>query len=145
MVWRIAARAILVMRQREGLAAQFLFDAGGAGSTGGSVRDLPGDLFCDQEGNQPCVDPRLCERWFSGCEFVEAGKALHSLEGELDLPAKAVDREHVASRERIRRKRGREHDLFGRFETAWIDLGAAFLGVLEQAFLLGLRLFGSLM
>ena len=111
---------------------------------GGRVRDLPGNLFCDQEGNEPGVNPRLCERGVSGCEFVEAGQALHALEGEFDLPAKAINREHVASRERIRRKRGHEHDVSGRFEAAWVDLGAAFLGVLEQAFLLGLRLFGVL-
>src|SRR5580693_4448839 len=104
MVSRIAARASLVMRQREGLGAALVLDAGLAGSTGGRVRDLPGNLFCDQEGNQPCVEPGLCERWVFGCEFVKAGEALHSLEGEFDLPAKPVDREHVARREPIRWK-----------------------------------------
>jgi len=106
MVSRIAARAILVMRQREGLGAAPSLDAGFVGSRGGRIRDLPGNLFCDQEGNQPGIEPSLCERWVFGCELVKAGEALHSLEGEFDLPAETVDREHVASRERIHRKRG---------------------------------------
>src|SRR6266851_3078199 len=130
MVSRIAVRIILVMRQREGLGAGCLLDVGFAGSKGGRVRDLPGNLFCDQEGNQPGVYPGLCERWVFGSEFIKPGKALHSLEGEFDLPAETVDRKHIASREHIRRKRGHEHDVLGRFKTAWIDLGAAFAGVL---------------
>src|SRR5713226_5377441 len=63
MVSRIAVRIILVMRQREGLGAGYLLDVGFAGSKGGRVRDLPGNLFCDQEGNQPGVFPGL---WSAG-------------------------------------------------------------------------------
>src|SRR5215470_9638591 len=90
MVWRIAARAILVIRQREGLEVGCLPDvgfagAGFAGSKGGRVRDLPGNLFCDQESNQPGEYPGLRERWVFCCEFVQSGKALHSLEGKFDL------------------------------------------------------------
>ncbi len=136
--------AILVRCQREGLGGAFLFAAGFAGSKGGRVRDLPGNMFCEQEDNQPGVNPRLRERWVLGREFVEPGKAFHALEGEFDLPAETVDRKNVCRREYIGRERGHEHDVLGRFETAWIDVGAAFLGVLKQAFLFGLRLFGGL-
>jgi hypothetical protein len=75
MVSRIAVRIILVMRQREGLGAGCLLDGGFAGSKGGRVRDLPGNLFCDQEGNQPGVYPGLCERWVFGSEFIKPSKA----------------------------------------------------------------------
>ena len=89
MAARMLARAILVRRQRDGLAAWL------AGAGGGRVRDLPGTLFGDQEDNQSCVDPSSCEIGLLGSQFVEAGEALHPFEGEFDLPAEAIEREHV--------------------------------------------------
>src|SRR5512144_1512684 len=92
MLSRTAAKAIFRTRQREGLGASLGLDAG---FRGGGFRDVPGIAFSYQEGSQLGVDPGLCELGFLGGEFIKAGDALHSLEGKFDLPAKAVDREHV--------------------------------------------------
>src|SRR5712692_12024420 len=122
-------------RQRDGLAA------GLVGFTGGSVRDLPGNLFSKQDHNQPCVNPRLCEFRLLGWQSGKTGEALHPFEGEFDLPAKAIEGEHVRGGEGVGRQRGEEEDVLRRLETAWVGLLAALLGVLQQALLLSLRLF----
>src|SRR3954471_1837246 len=93
MAARTLASAILVRRQRDGLAVCL------AWSTGGRVRDLPGAAFSNQEGDQPRIDPSLRQFRFLGGQFIEAGKALHAFEGEFELPAKAVECEHVGGRE----------------------------------------------
>ena len=95
MLSRTAARVILVMRHREGLGSAFWPDTAFASSTGERFRDLPGGLFCDQEGNQPRVDPGLRKLRLLGCELVQIGEAFHSLEGKFDLPAEAIDCQHV--------------------------------------------------
>ena len=123
-------------RQRDGLGA------GIAGSRGGRVRDLPGALFGHEDGDQPCIDPGTCKIGFLGWQFVEAGEALHPLESQFDLPAQAIEGEHVSRRESVGRQRGEEEDVVRRFETARVGLLAAFLGILQQALLLGQRLFG---
>src|SRR5882757_10971890 len=138
MAARMLTRAIFMRRQLEGLAVGFSV------SRGGRVRDFPGNLFSEQGHNQSCVNPRLCELWVLGWQSGEAGKALHPLEGEFDLPAKAIEGEHVGSREGVGRQRGEDEDVLRRLETARIGLLAALLGVLQQALLLRLRLFGVL-
>ena len=50
---------------------------------------MPGIAFCNKEGNQPGVEPGLRELGFLGGEIIKAGNALHALEGQFDLPAKA--------------------------------------------------------
>src|SRR2546422_6002911 len=138
MAARVLARAIFMRRQRDGLAAGFV------GSRGGRVRDLPGHLFSKQDHDQSCVNPRLCEFWLLGWQPGETGEALHPLEGEFDLPAKTIEGEHVGRRESVGRQRGEDEDVLRRLETARIGLLAALLGVLQQALLLSLRLFGVL-
>src|SRR5882672_4818561 len=95
---RMLANAILVRRQRDGLAvgfdgpaAGFGASAGGVvGSTGGRVRELPGVLFGDQEDDQPGVDPGLRELRFLSRQLIEPGQAFHALEGQFELPAEAI-------------------------------------------------------
>src|SRR5437870_1639842 len=129
------ARAIFMRRQRDGLTA------GVVGSRGGRFRDLPGNLFGDDGDDQPCVDPCSCELRLLGRQLIEAGQALEPFEGQLDLPAKAIEGEDVSRRESLDRQRGQEKNVLRRLETARIGLLAALLGVLEQTLLLGFRLF----
>ena len=93
MAAQIVAKAIFMRRQRDGLAG------GDAGSPGGRVRDLPGNLFGDDGDDQPRVDP--CSRQFRllGRQHVEAGQALESFERQLNLPAKAIEGEDVGRRD----------------------------------------------
>ena len=99
-------------RQRDGLAL------GVSGSRGGKIRDLPGNLFSDQGHDQSCINPRSCEFWLLGWQHGEAGEALDPLEGELDLPAKAIEGEDVGRRENVGRQRGQEKNVLRRLETA---------------------------
>ena len=122
-------------RQRDGLAADFV------GFRGGRFRDLPGDLFSKQGHDQSCVDPCSCEFRLLGWQPRETSETLHPFEGEFDLPAKAVEGEHIGSGEGVGRQRGEEEDVLCRVETARIGLLAALLGVLQQALLLSLRVF----
>jgi len=138
MAARTLASAILVSRQRDGLATGF------ARSRGGRVRDLPGAAFCNQEGNQPCVNPGPRQLWFLGGQFVEAGEALHPLKGEFELPPKAVEREHIGGREGGGRQRGQQQDILRGLQAARIGGLAAFLGIFQQALPLRLGLFRAL-
>src|SRR5882757_1793620 len=135
MAAQMEAKAIFMRRQREGLAG------GAVWSRGGRVRDLPGNLFGDDGDDQPCVDP--CSREFGllGRQRVEAGQAFEPFEGQLNLPAKAIKGEDVGRREDGSRQRGKEKNVLRRLETARVGLLAALLGLLEQTFLLGFRLF----
>src|SRR5580693_4262230 len=126
----MVASAIFTRRQRDGLAG------GVAESRGGRVRDLPGNLFGDDGDDQPCVDPCSCELRLLGRQHVEAGQALEPFEGQLNLPAKAIEREDVGRRESVSRQRGQEKNVLRRIETTRVGSLAALLGVLEQAFLL---------
>src|SRR5271165_2867901 len=135
MAAQTVARAILMRRQRDGLAG------GVAESRGGRVRDLPGNLFGDDGDYQPCVDPCSCELGLLGRQPVEAGQALEPFEGQLNLPAKAIEGEDVGRRESVGRRRGKEKNVLRRLKTAWVGLLATLLGVLQQALLLGFRLF----
>src|SRR5687767_7365958 len=85
MAAQMEAKAIFTRRQREGLGG------GVAWSRGGRVRDLPGNLFGNDGDDQPCVDP--CPREFGllGRQCVEAGQALEPFEGQLNLPAEAIE------------------------------------------------------
>src|SRR5713226_5099486 len=88
--------ASFVRRQRDGLAVGVAGLAADCGrSTGGRVRDLPGILLGNQEGDQLGVDPSLCKFRFLGCQLVKSGQAFHSLEGQFELPAEAIKREHI--------------------------------------------------
>ena len=91
------ARVIFMRRQRDGLGAW-----GVAESRGGRFRDLPGNLFGDDGEDQPCVDPCSCEIRILGRQHVEAGQALEPFEGQLNLPAKAIEGEDVDWREKRR-------------------------------------------
>src|SRR5882672_11111390 len=134
MAAQMVARAIFMRRQRDGVAG------GSVWSRGGRVRDLPGNLFSDDGDDQPCVDPRSREFRLLGRQHVEAGQALEPLERQLDLPAKAIEREDVGWREGGGRQRRKEQNVLRRFETARVRLLATFPGVLEQTFLFGFRL-----
>src|ERR1700722_16955222 len=134
MAAQIMARAIFMRRQRDGLAG------GVAESRGGGARDLPGNLFGEDGADQPCIDPCSCEFGLFGWQRVEAGQALESFEGQLNLPAKAIEGEDVSRREDVGRQRGQEKNVLRRFETARVGLLAALLGVLEQTLQLGFRL-----
>src|SRR5215211_5314338 len=132
------ARASLERRHRDGLAAlRFV-------SRGGRVRDLPGAPFGDQEDDQPCVDPCASKFWLLGCQCIEAGKALHPLEGEFELPAEAIEREHIGRREDAGRQRREEQDVLGGLQTARVELLAALLGFLEKTSVLGFHLLRAL-
>src|SRR5216110_2346823 len=102
MAAQMVARAIFMRRQRDGLAG------GVAWSRGGRVRDLPGNLFGDDGDDQPCVDPCSCELRLLGRKLVEASQALEPFEGQLNLPAKAIEGEDVSRRESLDRQRGQE-------------------------------------
>ena len=101
------ARAILTRRHRDGLAADFVR------RTGGRVRELPGNLFSDDGDDQPCVNPCPCECRLFGRELVETGQAFKSLEGELDLPTKAIEGEEIGRRESIDGQRGQQKNVVG--------------------------------
>src|SRR5580704_2337366 len=105
MAAQTVASAIFMRRQRDGLAAVFV------GSTGGRVRDLPGNLFGDDGDDQPRVDPCPCELRLLGRQLVETGQALEPFEGQLDLPAKAIEGEDVGWRESVGRQRGQEKNV----------------------------------
>src|SRR5712691_66907 len=135
MAARMLARAIFMRRQRDGLADGFV------GVRGGRFRDLPGDLFSKQGSDQSRVDPRLCEFGLLSGQPGEASEALHPFKGKFDLPAEAIKGEHVSSRESLCRQRSQEEDVLRRLETARVEFLAALLGGLEQALLLGFRLF----
>src|SRR6266849_7671691 len=63
--------ASFVRRQRDGLAVGVAGLAADCGrSTGGRVRDLPGILLGNQEGDQLGVDPSLCKFRFLGCQLL---------------------------------------------------------------------------
>src|SRR5271163_1436582 len=89
MAAQTVANAIFTRRQRDGL------EAGVAWSRGGRVRDLPGHLFGDDCDDQPCVDPCARKLRVLGRQRVEAGQALEPFEGQLDLPAEAIEREDI--------------------------------------------------
>src|ERR1700742_1407816 len=133
---RTVANAIFMRRQRDGLAAGVV-----AVSRGGRVRDLPGNLFSDDGNDQPCVYPCARELRILGRQHVEASQAFESLERQLDLPTKAIEGEDVGRRENGRRQRGQEENVLRSLETARVRLLATLLGVLEQALLLGFRLY----
>src|SRR6202163_815548 len=135
MAAQIMARAIFMRRQREGLAG-----GGVVESRGGRVRDLPGNLFGDDGDDQPCVDPCSCEFRLFGRQHVEAGQALEPFEGQLNLPAKAIESEDVGRREGVGWQRGKEKNVLRRLKAARVRLLAALLGVLEQTLLLGFHL-----
>src|SRR3979411_2106339 len=135
MAAQMVARAIFMRRQRDGLAGVVVW------SRGGRVRDLPGNLFGDDSDDQPCVDPCSCQLRFFSRQHVEAGQALEPFEGQLNLPAKAIEGEDVGRREGIGRQRGQEKNVLRRLETARVGVLAALLGVLAQTLLLGFRLF----
>ena len=122
MAAQIMARAIFMRRQREGLAG-----GGVVESRGGRVRDLPGNLFGDDGDDQPCVDPCSCELRLFGRQRVEAGQAFESFEGQLNLPAKAIEGEDVGRRKGVDRQRGQEKNVVRRLETARVGLLAALL------------------
>ena len=102
MAAQMVASASFMRRHRDGLAGGF------AGSRGGRVRDLPGNLFGDDGDDQPCVDPRSRQLRLLGRQHVEAGQALEPFERQLDLPAKAIEGEDVGWREGVGRQRGQE-------------------------------------
>src|ERR1700694_2316437 len=134
MAAQMVARAIFMRRQRDGLAG------GVVESRGGRVRDLPGNLFGDNGDDKPCVDPCPRQLRLLGRQHVEAGQALEPFEGQLNLPAKAIEGEDVGRREGGGRQRGKEKNVFRRLETARVGLLAALPGVLEQTLLLGFHL-----
>ena len=138
MAAQMMARAIFMRRQRDGLAG-VVVESGVVWSRGGRVRDLPGNLLCDDGDDQPCVNP--CSREFGlfGRQRVEAGQALEPFERQFDLPAKAIEGEDVGRWEDGHRQRSKQKNVLGRLETARVGLLAALLGVLEQALLLGFR------
>src|SRR5258708_18339526 len=109
----IMARAIFMRRQRDGLGL-----AGGVvESRGGRVRDLPGNLFGDDGDDQPCVNPCSCELRLLGRQHVETGQALEPFEGQLNLPAKAIEGEDGGRREGASRQRGQEDNALRRLST----------------------------
>src|ERR1700685_926082 len=117
---------------------------GVGGSTGGRVRDLPGILFGDQEDDQPGVDPGLRECRFLSRQLIEPGQDFQALEGQCELPAEAIKREHVGGREGAGRQGRQQQDVMGGLKTARIGRLAALLGVLDQALFFGLRLLVAL-
>src|SRR5260370_18552355 len=125
MAAQMVARAIFMRRQRDGLADIVVW------SRGGRVRDLPGNLFGDDSDDQPCVDPCSCEFRLFGWQNVEAGQALEPFEGQLNLPAKAIEGEDVGRRKDVGRQRGQEKNVLRRLETARVGLLAALLVALQ--------------
>ncbi len=95
-------RTIFMTRQRDGLATGF------AGSKGGRVRDLPGNSFGNQDGDQPGIDPGSRQFWAFGWQRIEAGEAFHPFKGEFDLPAQTIEGEHIDGRECGGRQRGEQ-------------------------------------
>jgi len=125
--------ASFVRRQRDGLAVGVAGLAADCGrSTGGRVRDLPGILLGNQEGDQLGVDPSLCKFRFLGCQLVKSGQAFHTLEGQFELPAEAIKREHIGSREDARRQGRQQQDVVRGLKTARIGRLTALFGVLDQ-------------
>src|SRR6266436_326054 len=134
MAEQTVARAILRRRQRDGLASVVVW------STGGRVRDLPGNLFGDDGDDQPRIDPCPCELRLFGRQLIEARQALESFEGELDLPAKTIESEDVGGRENVGGQRRQKKNVPRRFQTARVGLLAALPGILTQALSLSFRL-----
>src|SRR5258705_12439881 len=116
MAAQIVARAIFMSRQRDGLAGSVVR------SRGERVRDLPGNLLCDDGDDQLCVNP--CSREFRllGGQRIEPGQALEPLERQLDLPAEAIEAEDVGRQEGGERQRGEEKNVLRRLETARVGL-----------------------
>jgi len=121
-------------RQRDGVAAGF------AGSRGGRLRGVPGKAFGEEEGDQLGVDPSSGEARRFGGQGVEVGDTFHALEGELDLPAKAVEVEDVVRGEGCDGQGGEEENKVGGFKAARVRFAATLLGFLEQPTLFGLCL-----
>ena len=119
MAAQMVARAIFMRRQRDGVAG------GVVESRGGRVRDLPGNLFGDDGDDQPCVDPGSRELRLLGRQHIEAGQTLEPFEGQLNLPAKAIENEDVGRREAVGRQRGKEKNVLRRLETTRVGLPAA--------------------
>src|SRR5438309_1216145 len=132
--------ASLVRRQRDGLATGLGGPASGVvGCTGGRFRDLPGILFCNQEDDELGEDPGLREFRFLGLQLVKASQTFHALEGQFDLPAKAVNREHVGEWEGVSRQGSQKQDVMCSLKASRVDLLAFSAGLFDQALFFSLR------
>src|SRR5471030_337501 len=100
---------------------------------GGRVQDLPGHILGEEVGDELGIEPGSREVWVFGGQLVEAEEALHAFEGELDLPAAAVDGEDVGRSEGGLLERGDEKDELGRLEGLRLDVALLLLGGMAGA------------
>jgi hypothetical protein len=125
---RIARASIFWMRQIEKERT-----GGVTPGRGGRVQDFPGHVLGEEVGDELGVEPSSREVWVSCGQLVEAEQALHSLEGEFDLPAPAVEGEDVGGGEGVLVERGDEEDELGRLEGLRLDAALVFPGGLPGA------------
>src|SRR5215204_7680025 len=81
---------------------------GAALGRGGRVEELPRHVLQEEGGDELGVDPGARKLRVLGRQRIEMQEALQALEDEFDLPAQAVEGEHVAGREALGGKRGDE-------------------------------------
>src|SRR5882672_10790754 len=106
-----ALNSIFWMRQIERARVGLVWSG-----TGGRVQDLPGNVLDEEVGEELGVDPRSGEVGVLGRQLVEAEQALEAFEGELDLPAPAVEGENVGGGKAVGVERGDEQDELGGLE-----------------------------
>src|SRR5258706_2898604 len=81
---------------------------------GGRFQEILGGVSDEGGDDELCRDPSSSE-WRRSCgQLVEAADRLQSLEGELDLPAQAVEEEDVVDRQAV--ERGDQDDPLGGFD-----------------------------
>src|ERR1700686_1874187 len=102
------------MRQREGVR---IVDCDGIAP--GGKRDVPLGVIVDQEGAKKLgKQGHLSECRVLSVELIEIDDALETLEGQLDLPAKAIELEGLLDGELLWGGRCQEHHVFARFQGA---------------------------
>ena len=81
-------------------------------------------LIEDERGEQFSVQIGLGELWLVGAQAIEFEDALEPLEGELDLPAQAVELERLGRRQDVGGEVGDDVDVGGGPQTARIGPAA---------------------